>query len=61
MRRGQLTGVWIVNEDGRARLRWIRAGHAFGSDTEILAGLAGGETIVLSAAQPLVEGDKVVN
>jgi len=61
VRRGQLTGVWIVNEDGRARLRWVRAGHAFGSDTEILAGLAGGETIVLSAAQPLVEGDKVVN
>ncbi len=60
IRRGQLTGVWIVREDGTAHLRWIRLGHDHDGMIEALSGLQGGETIVLSAEQPLAEGDKVV-
>jgi len=60
IRRGQLTGVWTVDDAGRAGLRWVRVGREFGENVEVLSGLAGGETVVVSAAAPLVEGDKVV-
>ena len=42
------------------RLRWIRLGRAQGDEVEVLSGLAGGETVVLTAEQPLDEGDRVV-
>ncbi len=60
VRRGQLTGVWVVRDDNTAHLRWIRLGHELEDGYEALSGLAGDETIVLSATQPLAEGDKVV-
>jgi RND family efflux transporter MFP subunit len=60
IRRGQLTGVWIVDDQGRVGLRWVRLGRALDERVEVLSGLAGGETIVLTAATPLAEGDKVV-
>lgn len=63
--RGQLTGVWTVDAQGIAHLRWVRLGHrqpdGNGPDYEILSGLDGTETVVLSSAQPLAEGDRVVN
>lgn len=59
--RGQLRGVFVVASDGLARLRWIRLGHEVGDgDVEVLAGLAGGETVAFAAASPLAEGDRVV-
>ncbi|MEZ4386236.1 MAG: efflux RND transporter periplasmic adaptor subunit [Candidatus Krumholzibacteriia bacterium] len=58
--RGQLTGVWIVGDDQTAHLRWIRVGRTIGDETEVMSGLTGGETVVLRADLPLVEGDKVV-
>ena len=61
IRRGQLTGLWLVDKDGVAMLRWIRLGRSQGDDVEILAGMAGDETVVLSSDQPLREGDRVVN
>jgi len=61
IKRGQLTGVWVVREDGTAHLRWVRLGKAVGNSLEILSGLTGNETVVLSAQQPLAEGDRVVN
>jgi len=57
---GQLTGVWVVDEAGTARLRWIRLGRDRGDRVEVLSGLQGGESVVLEAEQPLVEGDRVV-
>ncbi len=60
VRRGQLTGVWLVRDDGTAHLRWIRLGRPHGDAFAALSGLQGGETVVLTAAQPLAEGDKVV-
>ncbi len=61
IRRGQLTGVWIVDEQNLAHLRWVRLGHPIGNACEILSGITGDETVVLRSAMPLVEGDKVVN
>ena len=60
IQRGQLTGIWIVDDQGRAGLRWVRLGRALDERIEVLSGLAGGETIILTAAAPLAEGDKVV-
>lgn len=58
--RGQLRGVFIVDANGLAQLRWVRLGDKFGDDVEIISGLSGNETIVLSSAKTLAEGDKVV-
>ncbi len=60
IKRGQLSGVWIVRQDGTAHLRWVRLGRTFGDSVEILSGMNGDETVVLSTQQPLVEGDRVV-
>ncbi|MGD9546901.1 MAG: efflux RND transporter periplasmic adaptor subunit [Candidatus Krumholzibacteriia bacterium] len=60
VRRGQLTGVWTVADDQTAHLRWIRLGNARDGRVEVLSGLDGGESVVLSHDQPLVEGDRVV-
>lgn len=60
IRRGQLTGLWIVRQDGTAHLRWIRLGRSFGDSVEILSGMNGDEIVVLSTQQPLAEGDRVV-
>ena len=59
--RGQLTGVWTVDDAGIAHLRWVRLGRPQGEHVEVLAGLDGGETVVLASEQPLAEGDRVVN
>lgn len=61
VRRGQLTGMWVVDQEQTVRLRWVRLGGQQGDAFEVLAGLDGGETIVLSHEMPLAEGDKVVD
>jgi RND family efflux transporter MFP subunit len=58
--RGQLRGVFITDADGLAQLCWVRLGHRLEDGVEVLAGLQGGETVVVSSAVPLVEGDRVV-
>lgn len=58
--RGQLTGVFTVDADGLAQLRWIRLGDVVGDRVEVVTGLRGDETLILSSAQPLAEGDRVV-
>ncbi|MFN0151426.1 MAG: efflux RND transporter periplasmic adaptor subunit [bacterium] len=45
--RGGLRGVFVVR-DGRAWLRWIRAGRDEGGITQVLAGLDAGEEFVLT-------------
>ncbi len=47
LRRSEVTGVYVVGDDQEVRLRQVRAGNTFGERTEILAGLAEGETIAL--------------
>jgi len=37
--RGQLTGVWIVDDNQQAHLRWIRLGHPQGGFMEVVSGL----------------------
>jgi RND family efflux transporter MFP subunit len=47
--RGQLTGVYVVGEDGIAHLRWVKVGRASGGYVEVLSGVNAGERIVTNA------------
>lgn len=49
VREGDLTGVRVV-KDGRAELRWVRLGDAFGDRVVVLSGLLAGERVALPAA-----------
>ena len=54
VRRGEVTGVYVIDEKGAPRLRQVRTGERVGDgEIEVLAGLSGGETI---AANPVAAG-----
>lgn len=57
---GQLERVFVVADDGLARLRLVKSGAATKGDRrEILAGLAPGEKVVISGQTGLVDGQPV--
>lgn len=56
---GQLRGIYVVNDDNTAILRWLRLGKIYGNDIEVLSGLASGEKYVLKADGRLFNGVKV--
>lgn len=51
LRRSEVTGLYVVDNDGAVRLRQVRAGNTFGDRTEILAGLDAGERIALDTVR----------
>ena len=53
VRRGALTGVYVIREE-RASLRWVKLGHTDGGSVEVLAGLRPGEDVALDPA-PLAD------
>lgn len=54
VRRGEVTGVYVLDSSGAPRLRQVRTGERVGDgEIEVLAGLSGGETI---AASPVAAG-----
>lgn len=57
--RGQLTFVYMVDAEGRARLRPISVGSADHDRTEILAGLREGDVIVTNPSPSLTDGGRV--
>ena len=57
-RRGQLEYVYVVR-DGKAALRLIRTGRAVEGGVTVLSGLDAGETIAVSAAATLADGQPV--
>jgi multidrug efflux pump subunit AcrA (membrane-fusion protein) len=57
--RGQLTGVFVVDQSGLARLRLIKTGRAFGDNVEILSGLNAGEQIVIEGPATIQDGARV--
>jgi RND family efflux transporter MFP subunit len=59
VRRGPLTGVFVVDEQGIARLRWVTLGEARDGRTEVLTGLAKGERIVTEPPADLEDGRRV--
>lgn len=57
--RGQLTGLYTVNDDGRAVLRWVRLGKRHGDRVEVLSGLRDGERFVANTDTRLRDGQAV--
>ncbi len=57
--RGQLTGVYVVDEKGVMTLRLIRIGKEYADRTEVLSGLKGGERIVVEGVERAVDGGMV--
>jgi RND family efflux transporter MFP subunit len=55
VRRGQLTGVFVVESD-TLRLRWVRLGESRADAVEVLAGPAGDVRLVRRPAPQLVDG-----
>lgn len=52
LRRGEVTGVYVVDAQGMPRLRQVRLGEMLGNgELEVLAGLAAGERVSLDPIQ----------
>ena len=49
-RRAELTGVYVLDADGRPALRQVRLGRERGSEVEVLSGLRAGERVATDAA-----------
>jgi len=47
VRRAEMTGLYVLNAEGRPLLRQVRLGEARGSQIEILSGLKAGERVAL--------------
>ncbi|MCK5650692.1 MAG: efflux RND transporter periplasmic adaptor subunit [Gemmatimonadetes bacterium] len=58
VRRGQLTGVFTV-EDSELRLRWVRLGESSGDAIELLAGPIGSSPVVRRPGPDLYDGRAV--
>lgn len=59
VRRGQLTGVFIVDEKNTARFRLIRIGRAYGDQIEVISGLKDGTRLVAAYLPELTNGSAV--
>jgi RND family efflux transporter MFP subunit len=57
--RGQLTGLFVVDEGRAARLRWIKTGRRDEGEVEVLSGLQPGESYVLEPPPGLTDGAAV--
>jgi len=51
--------VFVLDSGNQVARRVVRSGRALGGDREILEGISAGETVILSPAPELVEGDVV--
>lgn len=56
---GQLKGIYVVNDHNTAILRWLRLGKTYGTNIEVLSGLANGEKYVITADGRLFNGARV--
>lgn len=57
----QLTAVFVVDEEGIARLRYVQLGEENDGRVEVLSGLDIGELIVVTDVEKVKDGFKVVN
>jgi multidrug efflux pump subunit AcrA (membrane-fusion protein) len=59
--RGQLSLVYVVGEDGVARMRLITVGRTYGDRVEVLSGLEAGEKVVSDRLETMTDGALVVH
>lgn len=58
IRRGQLTGIYTVNQQQEVMLRWIRLGRKTGENVEVISGLKAGEKLITSFEGKIIDGAK---
>ncbi|MGD2079516.1 MAG: efflux RND transporter periplasmic adaptor subunit [Nitrospirota bacterium] len=56
VRKGQLTGVYTVDEEGNVTYRLVRTGKSYPEGIEILSGIDPGERIILEGAERASDG-----
>lgn len=49
--RGELAGLFVVEQDQVARLRWVKLGRPLGQGIEVLSGVSAGERIIAEATK----------
>jgi RND family efflux transporter MFP subunit len=59
LRRGQLTGLYVVDGEGTAHFRLIRLGRSFQDQVEVLSGISDGERYVVEPVPTLIDGARV--
>ncbi|MEE8397411.1 MAG: efflux RND transporter periplasmic adaptor subunit [Desulfobacterales bacterium] len=59
IRHGQLTGLFLLNEDRIAKFRLIRTGRRSGESVEVISGLRKGDRYVAVRIPGLVDGTRV--
>ena len=57
--RGQLAGVFVVDDAGVARLRLIQTGKTYGEKVEALSGLNDGERVVVDGGADVKDGARI--
>lgn len=57
--RAGVPGVFVLDEQGRARFRMVRTGKTVGARIEILSGLAGNERLVLGDLDAVRDGSPI--
>lgn len=57
--KGQLQGVYAVDENNIISYRLIRTGKSFGDKVEVLSGLDDGDKIIVSEVEKAVDGGKL--
>ena len=56
----QFTGVYVVGDDTKAHLRFVRLGRTMDDQVEIIAGLKPGERIVLNKLDEVADGSPIM-
>ncbi len=59
IQRGGLDGVFVIDENGAARFRWLRFGREWTDLVEITAGLSEGEKIILASDPRVKDGVRI--
>jgi RND family efflux transporter MFP subunit len=57
--RGELRGLFVVEADNRARLRWVRLGREQDGQVDVISGLAPGERFIPAPPPGLMDGAAV--
>jgi RND family efflux transporter MFP subunit len=57
--KGQLTGVYVVDEKGKISYRLIRIGRPHDSHMEVMSGLKTGDSIIIDGVQKAIDGGVV--
>lgn len=59
VQKGQLTGVYTVDEKNIISYRLIRTGKTFGNNVEVLSGLSSGDKIITSGIEKAIDGGEI--